>query len=41
MISTLNDGNYIRPMIEACREGMYFIVYKYIYKICVIGHGFE
>ena len=31
MISTLNDDNYmyIKPMIEACREGMYFIVYKY------------
>ena len=31
MISTPNDENYmyIKPMIEACREGMYFIVYKY------------
>ena len=31
MISTRNDDNYmyIKPMIEACREGMYFIVYKY------------
>ena len=31
MISTLNDDNYmyIKPLIEACREGMYFIVYKY------------
>ena len=31
MISTLNDANntYIKPMIEACREGMHFIVYKY------------
>ena len=28
MISTLNDDNYmyIKPMIEACSEGMYFIV---------------
>ena len=28
MISTLNDDNYmyIRPMIEACRGGMHFIV---------------
>ena len=31
MISTLNDEYYIyiKPMIEACKEGMYFIVYKY------------
>ena len=43
MISTLNDDNYmyIRPMIEACRECMYFNVYKYMYKICVIVHGIE
>ena len=43
MISTLNDDNYIRPKSETCREGtcMYFIVYKCMHKICVIGHGIE
>ena len=31
MISRLNDDNnmYIKPMIEAYRKGMHFIVYKY------------
>ena len=31
MISTLHDDNYmyIKPMMEACRKGMFFIVYKY------------
>ena len=31
MIRTLNDDYYmyIKPMNEACREGVYFIVYKY------------
>ena len=31
MISTLSDDNcmYIKPMIEACREGMFSIVYEY------------
>ena len=35
MISTLNDDNYmyIKPMIEACRESMYFIVYNYIIHV--------
>ena len=37
MISTLNDDNYvyIKPMFEACRGGMYFIVYNTCIKFAL------